>query len=123
MSKKKQPKITKAKEPEIRYKATIPSDDFIAQLSPVLFWDTDISQIDPKKHASYIIERVASLGTLFEWEQILSHYGEIEVKETVCRLRTLDPKTLNFLSFFFNIPKEQFRCYTNQQSFPTHYPY
>ncbi len=123
MSKKKQPKITKAKEPEIRYKSTIPSDSFIAQLSPVLFWDTDINKIDAEKHAAYIVERVMTRGTLDEFKLLIQYYGKSRVSETVKNLRYLDERTLHFCSAYFNVPINQFRCYIEKQSSPTHWNY
>jgi hypothetical protein len=92
------------------------------ELRKVLFWDTDINKIDRKKNAAYIVERVAVYGTLEEWRQLLEYYGTEKIKAIVKELRYLDQKTLNYLSFRFNIPKEKFRCYTHQPSTQTHYP-
>lgn len=92
-------------------------------LRNVLFWDTDPTQLDFESHASLVIERVASLGTLEEWHQVLQYYGEERIKREVCQLRYLDKKTMSYLAARFNIPKEEFRCYTLQQSTQTHYPY
>lgn len=37
--------------------------------------------------------------------------------------RYLDKKSLNFLSFYFELPKTNFRCYILQQSTPQHWNY
>lgn len=92
-------------------------------LRRVLFWDTDVDQIDYQKHASYVIERIVTYGSLNEWRQILEFYGRKKIIETVTRLRNLDDKSLNYLSHKFQIPKDQFRCYNKKQSAqpPFHY--
>lgn len=93
------------------------------KLRNVLFWDTDPALVDPDVHVAYVIERVARFGILREWKQLLAYYGEERIKKEVIKLRDLDIKTLNFLSVRFKIPKEEFRCYTNQRFQQTHYPY
>ena len=42
------------------------------------------------------------------------------IKEAVINIKTLDMKTLNYLSIILNIPKEEFRCYKNIQ-YQNHY--
>jgi hypothetical protein len=85
-------------------------------LSKVIFWDTDIDKIDYQKHARYVIERVVMYGKVNDWRAIQAYYG----MEKMLQSRYLDAKTLSFLSCVFDIPKEQFRCYTIQQSTPIH---
>jgi len=92
------------------------------ELSPFLFWDTDYEKIDWDKSYSYVIEKVVTYGSLKDWDQIKRYYGLEKIKETSINLRNLDSKTLNFLSFYFKIPMDEFRCYKFKQSIPTHYP-
>ncbi|MCI5125734.1 MAG: hypothetical protein D3925_14980, partial [Candidatus Electrothrix sp. AR5] len=40
-------------------------------------------------------------------------YGHQRIKQEVVRLRSLDAKSLNFLSSYYEIDKELFRCYTS----------
>jgi len=93
------------------------------QLSRYLFWDTDPETVDLDSHPRYVIEKVVSLGQLEDWNKILSYYGAEKVKEEVLQIRYLDNKTLHFLSFYFKVPIEEFRCYKHRQSIPAHYPY
>jgi hypothetical protein len=85
-------------------------------LSKYLFWDTNYNDIDWQGHARYVIERVLTRGTLEDWKQIKEYYGLQKIKDEAIQSRTLDKITLNFCSIFFGIPKEQFRCYTQEQS-------
>lgn len=89
-------------------------------LSKVLFWDTDYTQIDYQKHARYVIERVVMYGNVRDWRAIKEYYGKRKIKQEVLQSRYLDEKSLNFLCCIFNLPKEKFRCYIIKQSSPIH---
>jgi hypothetical protein len=78
-----------------------------------LFWDTDPSLLDPVIHRRYIIGRVASLGNLQQWNQLLSEYGTEIVREEVKHIRDLDVKTANYLSHYFTIPPDEFACFSS----------
>lgn len=93
------------------------------QLSKVLFWDTDYTKVDWENRAQYVITKVVSFGTLEDWNQIKAYYGLDRIKEEMIQVRSLDPKSLNFLSVIFDIPREQFRSYTWKQSSPQHWPF
>jgi hypothetical protein len=79
--------------------------------SKSLFWDSDASQLDISKSKLYIIERVLTRGNFNDFKKMLSLYPLKEIKLHVVKIKDLDPKTLNFCSFYFDIPKEKFECY------------
>jgi hypothetical protein len=97
------------------------SSTLINQLNPRYFWDVDISKLDDNIAKRLIIERVVSLGSMLEINLILKHYGRTNVIEVICRLNYLDPKTFNFISKLFNLPKNAFKCYTRKQLLPKHW--
>lgn len=90
-------------------------------LSKVIFWDTQYEQIDWVNKARYVIERVVMYGTVADWRAIQSFYGMERIKEEMLQSRDLDDKSMSFLSCIFNIPLQQFRCYTLKQSTPIHW--
>lgn len=92
-------------------------------LSGSLFWDTDPSTIELDKHALFIVERVLTRGSWNEFQRILNHYGKETIGNFACQIRFLDKKTFSFCVNYFNIDKENFRCYTQQQLNPTHWNY
>ncbi len=96
---------------------------FIHQINPVYFWDVNAEVLDEKKSQRLIIERIAVLGNLQEIKAMIKHYGKKEVLKTLCNLNYLDPKTLNFFSLMFHMPKTDFKCYTRKQSTPRHWNY
>ncbi len=81
-------------------------------LRPALFWDIDITTLDPEAHAQYIIGRVVSKGNLSDWNTLKQLYGHQRIRQEVVNLRSLDAKSLNFLSSYYDIDKKLFRCYT-----------
>jgi hypothetical protein len=85
-------------------------------INKTYFWDVDINTLDETQSKRLIIERVASLGNLKEIKLLIQHYGKEEVIKTLCNLNYLDPKTLNFFSLIFQVPKSEFKCFTKKQS-------
>lgn len=85
-------------------------------LSKHLLWDIDAQELDPNKHARFIVERVLTRGRLSDWFEIQTYYGWERLKKEVVKIRSLDSLTLNFCSKLFHIPKEQFRCYNTDPS-------
>lgn len=60
---------------------------------PALFWDTDPKKIDPKKHAHYIIERVADFGNDKEAAWVLDYYSKSLLKRVISKSRCIRPRT------------------------------
>lgn len=77
-----------------------------------LFWDVNYDSVQWNNNYRFVIERVLERGTFDEWQEIKQHYGLDKIKETALQARWLDNTTLAFCSNYFQIPKEQFRCYT-----------
>lgn len=88
------------------------------RLRKEIFWDSDMKQLDYEKHANAIIIRVLERGNMEEWNEIKRFYGHEKIKEAATKARYLSKKVLSFVSFFYNIPITQFRCYIWRQSNP-----
>jgi|SRR6056297_1197890 len=97
------------------------SFDILKTINPQYFWDVDFSKLDPLKSKRLIIERVFSLGTSTEIAQIIAFYGQSIVLNELKNMQYIDPKTLNFVSLFFNTPKQSFKCYKRKQSMNQHW--
>jgi hypothetical protein len=93
------------------------------QLPSILFWDIDPTRLDYDTKAHYVIGRVVMYGSLDNWKAILNYYGVERVLQEMLEERYLDKRSLNYLSFYFEVPKTHFRCYTLQQSIPKHWDY
>ncbi len=86
-----------------------------------LFWDVDFGSLDWEANKRLIIERVTTRGSWGEFQLLLEHYGSHVFKEEIVKAGYLDKKTLSYVSTFFNIPKEQFRCYIKKQLNQAHW--
>ena len=81
-----------------------------------LFWDCDPKSVDPEKHCRFIIGRVLSRGRMDDWNKLRELYGHDRLKSEVVQLRSLDPKSLSFCCAYFELNKEDFRCYSKTPS-------
>lgn len=63
------------------------------KLRPALFWDTDPKKIDLKKHARYVIERVADFGRDKEARWVLDYYDRELIRQTITKSRGIRPRT------------------------------
>jgi hypothetical protein len=80
-------------------------------LSKYLFWDCDQNKIDYTKRVNFILERVFGMGTENDVREVIKYYTIKIIKEEIIKIKILDKKTINYLSFLFNIPKRRFVCY------------
>lgn len=86
-----------------------------------LFWDVERESLDYEKDKSYIIKQVLEYGLLNDWRVLLKQYGLAVIAGAAKNFRELDAKTASFVSALTGIPKEDFRCYKNQQSKPPYW--
>ena len=96
---------------------------FLKQINQAYFWDVSLDKLDESKSKRLIIERIINFGNLQEIKQLIAYFGKDEVTKTICKLNYLDPKTLNFFSLVFRIPKTKFKCYTRKLSIKQHWIY
>jgi hypothetical protein len=93
----------------------------IHSLSPHLFWDVDMSTLNMDTSSQFIVKRILEYGLLSDWIQLYKYLGINKIANVAMEIRDLDPKAVTFLSALSNKPKEQFKCYTTQQSMPQHW--
>ncbi|MEO7311850.1 MAG: hypothetical protein ABIX01_15705 [Chitinophagaceae bacterium] len=72
-----------------------------------LFWDTPIQNISIPNNKRYMVERVVIRGFLADFYVLVHIYEAEEIREALRKSKELDPKTINFCSIYFNIPKSE----------------
>jgi hypothetical protein len=97
------------------------NESSMLSLRKELFWDFDFEKLDAGKHKRIIIERVLTLGNLAELMCILKYYDTSTMIGVIKEIGYLDPKTLSFVTSFFNIDKNSLKCFTKKQSTETHW--
>jgi hypothetical protein len=89
---------------------------FTLNIRKELFWDVEYARLDNKINKTFIIGRVLSLGNLSELKEIIHYYGTRTIKSEIAHVGYLDPKTLEFVTDFFNLKREKLQCYIKKQS-------
>ncbi|HAV14601.1 MAG TPA: hypothetical protein DCX06_14085 [Opitutae bacterium] len=94
----------------------IVESDFIAQLSPHLFWDVDVTSIDIEKNAAFLIARIVERGTSKDVRGAWKFYGEKRMREVLTTAPSLSKKTIAFFAHQFRIPCSSFKAYQRGQN-------
>ncbi|MEJ0104694.1 MAG: hypothetical protein WDO19_20005 [Bacteroidota bacterium] len=84
-------------------------------ISKKAFWDIRFEDLDFEKNKEYIIAKVFEYGKWKDMLAITHYYGEKEVKEALKKSYNLSNNTIVFASIIFNLPKQEFQCYTQKQ--------
>jgi hypothetical protein len=66
-----------------------------------LFWDIDPRDLDPRRHARYIIERILDFGDENEVRWVAHHYSLRLIRETIARSRVLHEKSRSLWRLVF----------------------
>jgi plasmid maintenance system antidote protein VapI len=69
---------------QIKRKESLAYKPDLSKLRPVLFWDTDVKQIDWDKNKRAVIERVFQRGNREEQDEITRFYGKEVVSRYIC---------------------------------------
>ncbi len=68
----------------------------VQRLSPELFWDVNIAELEPGRHQRFIIQRVFRWGDLSDWRVIKNYYSFNVLHRALPKIRDLDPKSREF---------------------------
>lgn len=60
---------------------------------PSLFWDIDVSTLDPDKNSEYVIERILDFGRDDEVRWMWEHYNHMLIRKITQTSRVLHPQT------------------------------
>ena len=63
-----------------------------------LLWDVDPKQLDEKKHANFLIARIADKGGFKEIVWLKKKFGIKKIRQVVKNSRNVSAKTKNFWS-------------------------
>ena len=92
------------------------NSNFLPKLSKYLFWDYNISTLNPYNDINLVLERVFMQGTENDEKEIFIHYDINTIKKSITNIKYFDKKTLNYLSIVLSIPKKEFKCYKKSLS-------
>jgi len=95
----------------------------IHDFSPHLFWDIDLDGFDIENHLEFLVQRVMGYGLMKDWMLIYRELGIDKIAELATHIRELDEKSLYFIMALSGKRKEDFKCFTTQQSNPKHWSF
>jgi hypothetical protein len=77
-----------------------------------LFWDVELSTLDPERHRTLVIERAIELGNdgMISW--LLRTYPAAAIAQVVRSSRSISANTACLWSLVLRIPKEEIWCLT-----------
>lgn len=93
-------------------------EDLKAKLNQSLFWDTDFENLNVEISWQSVVVRILEYGTWEQWQAARRYYGDEKIKTAITTSKWLTDKAWQFCSAMFNIPKENFKCYTTRSSSP-----
>lgn len=89
-------------------------------LSKQAFWDVNFESLDYNKDADWIIGRTFEFGKLSDLKNLLGFYGNQKCEEALLKAPFLRLNAISLGHLLLDIPKENFKCYTNR---PSHIPF
>lgn len=86
-------------------------------ISSALLWDQDLSHFDWQANRVLVVQRVIERGWPDDYCAAFDLYGgEQGVREIIKDIPYLSDKDIHFVCAYFDLPKEQLKCYTTKQS-------
>ena len=76
------------------------------------FQDVDPSAIDPRTHATFVIERLLELGDEAAIGWLRAEYPLETIRAVLRSSRRISPLSANFFALEFHVPREEIRCLT-----------
>ncbi|MCF7911913.1 MAG: hypothetical protein K9M99_05260 [Candidatus Cloacimonetes bacterium] len=100
-------KIQNSKLTELDSKLTNSLNSF----SNYLFWDTDITDLDPERNAYYIIPRVVDYGMQKDVKLLFMIYAEDFIKNVLLSVPYLHKQTISYFALKYNLTSDSFRSF------------
>ena len=87
------------------------------QVNQGLLWEYRLEDFDWQKYRRVVVERVISMGRLFDWYGAFDLYGGIRGFRKIARDEVVDlnPRDLDFMCRALNIEKSETKCYRQAQ--------
>jgi len=88
-----------------------------------LFWDVDIQKLSLKNDKRFIVKRILEYGLLSDWIELNNYLDIEEIADAVSNIKDLDYKSLSFIAAISKRRRENFLCFTTQQSIISHWDF
>lgn len=75
------------------------------------FWDVDLKKINLEKHDKFIIGRLLEWGGFASLKWLFKTFGLSKTISAFKNSRGFSKRTVNFYCYFFNLKREELRCF------------
>lgn len=89
-------------------------------ISTRAFWDIKTDELDPAAHKEFIVRRVFENGKWKDVKNVIQYYSYDDVQQTLLNLDSMSEKGLNLSAIIFDMPKNNFKCFTNKPFRPSY---
>lgn len=96
--------------------------DYPVFINKRIFWDADLNGMDMQAHKNFIITKVFEWGRFEELKTLLKYYSREEIIKALTIQPYLSKRTHQFAAAILDIPKENFKCYTQRLLHPNAWP-
>lgn len=82
-----------------------------------LFWEYRFDEINWKKEADAVIDRVIERGSRVEWDELIRFYGKRKVLYTIkYKITHLPDEIIKEVCAYFKLKQDDLLCYLRKQS-------
>lgn len=90
-------------------------------INPALLWEYDLEKFDWEKGKTIVVQRVIERGRKEDYEAAYRLYGGKEgFREILKEVPYFSPIDLNFVCIYYDLEKEELKCYTRKLSREAH---
>jgi len=82
------------------------------------FWESDLSQVGPRRHEFCIIERLIEHGDDRAIRWLRRNYTSAQIARVVKASRAISPNTANLWALLLDIPRGDIRCFSEPSLLP-----
>jgi len=86
----------------------------MTKLLKKLFWETNADNINLKKNANQVIEKILELGDIEHVKWMQQNYPQDQVTKVLISSRNLSRRSANFWADYFKVPKNRIKCLIKQ---------
>lgn len=88
--------------------------DTVRDIIAPCLWGAAVNLLDLESDKSLIIERILEHGGDRQIEFVLANFKHEDIISVVRESRYLSPMTVNYWCLFFNLKREDTKCFRNQ---------
>jgi len=89
------------------------------------FWEVEFNELNKTKNSYFVIGRILEYGDKKAVKWLFRNYSLNQIKEVVCKTRSLSLRSLFFWTLFLNLKRNKVKCLRKSylKMRKSHWPY